>query len=99
MEIRTINNEDAYIIVDDDFEERVFPRHDENNNEISFYDDIISVYKRRGLNVAYNIACWIARQNPEYNVIDNLNKTYKSTTVNKSIIKYKEDIEKYLMLI
>lgn len=92
---KNIEGVDKHTLIDSEFEEIFYSNFD-------LVDNIIRCYKQRNLNVAANLALFLKFRSesiPNFFPVEHLIKDYCKTYVSKNFAKYKEDIEKYLILI
>lgn len=88
-----------HTIFDDNFEITVFPAHDINRPEFlieSFLDEFVWVYENKNENVVANLALlkvWLLLRESKKNVM------CFDESINKKYLKYKEKLNKYLVLL
>lgn len=98
MLIKSYFSHGDYVVIDTDFEETV-PKKETAR---SGWETLIKVYEKKNLNVAPNLMRAIvlyAKENNGNGVLDIIDVICKNSyNDNPSFFKYKEELERYLML-
>jgi hypothetical protein len=90
-----------WTITDDDFSQKTVVSYVYDNIHCTRVNAVISVYKNRKLNVAANIVrllMHVANSDVNSNMLSIEQQIYDNIQYNYQYVKYKDEVDKYLLL-